>query len=125
MTGELSPPGTRSASTQGWAGHTYPIAPSGSGDPFAGFVASASRNPDHLDVFWVRPDGAVVTTWWDAAVAGGWHAEPPIAPPGSASVESRVTAVCRDELHVGVFWAGPHGTVRHTEWGPAGWPARA
>ena len=30
-------------------------------------VTSVGRTPNHLDVFWVGPDGAIASTWWDAA----------------------------------------------------------
>lgn len=109
------------AESDGWAGHSYVIAAAGSADPFGGAVAATCRNPGHIDVFWVRPDGAIVTTWWDATVAGGWHPATAITPPRSASLDSRIAVVCRDDLHVDVFWAGPDRSVRRTSWGPAGW----
>jgi len=41
------------------------------GKAAGGPVAVAARRPDHLDVFWVHPDGSINSTWWDANVAGG------------------------------------------------------
>jgi Trypsin len=46
---------------------------------------TVSRTPDHLDVFWVGPDGGVGTNWWDANVNNGqWNQPFPIAPPKAA-----------------------------------------
>jgi hypothetical protein len=64
-------------------GTPYPIATPGSAAP--GAVGVVSRNPDHLDVFWIGPDGGVGTTWWDAADGGQWGTPYPIATPGSAA----------------------------------------
>ena len=33
---------------------------------------AVARTPDHLDVFWVGPDGAIATQWWDGAPGANW-----------------------------------------------------
>ena len=54
----------------------------GRDDPFSyivvaaavGAVTAVARTPDHLDLFWVGPDGSVGTNWWDAhANNGAWN----------------------------------------------------
>jgi hypothetical protein len=60
-----------------------PVVPSqGNQQPSGNTV---SRTPDHLDVFWVGPDGGIGTNWWDANVDNGqWNQPFPIAPPKAA-----------------------------------------
>ncbi|MFE2560124.1 matrixin family metalloprotease, partial [Streptomyces sp. NPDC059352] len=45
----------------GWA-EVYSIASAGAAIP--GAVTAHSRNSDHMDVFWVGPDGSVRGNWW-------------------------------------------------------------
>ncbi|MFI6959779.1 hypothetical protein ACIBJI_40740 [Nocardia sp. NPDC050408] len=75
------------AAGHSWADHNaFPIAPPGSADP-ASPITSVGRLPHHLDVFWIRPDGAIATQWWDAAPDQGWNHEPfTITPAGEAPV---------------------------------------
>ena len=35
-------------------------------------IAAVGRTPNHLDVFWIGPDGAIASTWWDGAPGCGW-----------------------------------------------------
>ncbi|MEV4227855.1 hypothetical protein AB0J81_12280 [Streptomyces bobili] len=42
----------------------FAIAPAGSAKP--GALTAVSRFPEHLDVFWVGPDGGIGTTYWTA-----------------------------------------------------------
>jgi hypothetical protein len=44
-----------------WAA-PFPIAPRGHAAP--GAITAHSRHPDHIDVFWIGPDGGVGTTFW-------------------------------------------------------------
>ena len=67
----------------GWADHQpFAVAAPASASPGSplGLVA---RTPDHLDVFWIMPDGAIGSTWWDAAPHGAWgdHQQFVAAPP--------------------------------------------
>ena len=60
----------------------FEIAPAGSAESVTTVVA---RTPEHMDVFWVQPDGSVGTNWWDAGVNNGlWNTPFEIAPAGSA-----------------------------------------
>ena len=74
--------------------------------------------PNHLDVFWVGPDGAVATQWWDAAPGANWgdHRPFPITPPGAARAGSPLAAVARMPNHLDVFWVGPDGAVASQWW---------
>jgi hypothetical protein len=40
-----------------------------------------------MDVFWVGPDGAIGSTWWDGAPGASWgdHQPFPITPPEAAA----------------------------------------
>ena len=107
-----------------WGDHApYPITPPQAAQS-AG-LAGLSRRPDHLDVFWVGPDGAIGTTCWNAAPGQGWrdHEPFPITPPGAARQGSPVAVVARDPDHLDVFWIGPDGAIGSTHWNPApgGW----
>ena len=102
------------AAPGGW-GQPYPIAPPGAAAP--GGVACVSRFPNHLDVFWIGPDGGVGTNWWDAAAAK-WGDPYPIAPPGAAA-PGGVACVSRFPNHLDVFWIGPDGGVGTNWWDAA------
>ncbi|HEY3411005.1 MAG TPA: hypothetical protein VGK53_22800, partial [Propionicimonas sp.] len=110
----------------GWGDHQpFPITPPGAARADSPIVA-VSRTPDHMDVFWIGPDGAVGSTWWDAAPGSGWgdHQPFPITPPGAAGPGSGLTAVARTSDHLDVFWVGPDGGVGSTWWDSAagsGW----
>ncbi len=110
----------------GWADHQpFPIAPPGAAQPGSG-LAVVARTPSHLDVFWVGPDGAIGSTFWDAAAGFGWgdHQPFPITPPGAAQPGSWVAAVARTANHLDVFWVGPDGGIGSTFWDAAsgfGW----
>src|SRR6201996_9566009 len=90
----------------------FEIAPAGSA---AGAVTAVARTPDHLDLFWVGPDGSVGSNWWDAGANNGrWNTAFEIAPAGSAA--GAVTAVARTPDHLDLFWVGPDGSVGSNWW---------
>ncbi|MET0966740.1 MAG: papain-like cysteine protease family protein [Nakamurella sp.] len=89
----------------------FPIAPSG--HAVAGDACAVSRFREHLDVFWVGPDGGIGTTWWNAA--SGWAQPFPIAPPGHA-MYGAVSVVSRFREHLDVFWIGPDRGVGTNWW---------
>ncbi len=109
----------------GWGDHQpFPVTPPGAARPAS--VTAVARTPDHLDVFWIGPDGAVASQWWDAAPGSGWgeHQPFPITPPGAARPGSPVVAVARTPNHLDVFWIGPDGAVASQWWDAApgcGW----
>src|SRR6202035_322607 len=101
-------------------------------------IASVARDAGHMDVFWVAPDGSVMSTWWDqgsTAPPGGWGNPGrafAIAPAGFAQAGA-IASVARDAGHMVVFWVAPDGSVMSTWWDqgstarPGGWgnPGRA
>jgi hypothetical protein len=92
------------------------IAPVGSASAASGLAALA-RFRDHIDVFWVGGDGSVGSTWWDAGFnSGRWNTPFSLAPPGSATVTSPVSAVARTPDHIDVFWLGRDGSVNSNWW---------
>jgi hypothetical protein len=81
----------------------------------SGGLKAVTRTPEHMDVFWIGPDGSVSTNWWDANVNNGlWNTPFQIAPAGSASGE--VTVEARTPEHMDVFWIGPDGSVSTNWW---------
>jgi len=107
-----------SAAGQSWGDHQpFSATVSGAAVP-GGRVASIGRNPNHMDVFWVGPDGAIASTWWDAAPGCNWgdHQPFPITKPGAARAGSPVAAVSRNPNHMDVFWVGPDGAIASTWW---------
>ena len=97
----------------GWH-RPFPIAPPGAALP--GAIAAVSRLPEHLDVYWVGPDGGIGSTWWDARSDDGrWHRPFPIAPPGAA-LPGAIAAVSRLPEHLDVYWVGPDGGIGSTWW---------
>ena len=83
-----------------------------------GAVTAVARTPDHLDVFWVGPDGSVGSNWWDAGANNGrWNAAFEIVPAKAA--QGAVTAVARTPDHLDVFWVGPDGSVGSNWWDAA------
>jgi len=77
-----------------------------------------ARTPQHMDVFWVHPDGSINSTWWDANAAGGaWDPTRVFAAtaPGQALV-GPLGLVARASTHMDVFWVHPDGSINSTWW---------
>jgi hypothetical protein len=75
-------------------------------------VAAVTRFNGAVDVFWIGPDGAVVTTWFNPALdSGHWHTPFPITPPGAARANSPLAAVTRLNGLLDVYWIGPDGAI--------------
>jgi hypothetical protein len=81
-----------------------------------GAITAVAQSTDHLDVFWIRPDGAVGSNWWDATLDNGqWHEPFPVTP--SHSVQpGAVTAVSRKPGFLDVFWIAVDGAVGTNWW---------
>jgi hypothetical protein len=106
---------------QSWGDHQpFPVTPPGAAGPGSG-LTSVGRTPNHVDVFWVGPDAAIGSTWWDLAPHCNWsdHQPFPITPPGAARSGSPLAAAGRTHDHVDVFWIGPDGAVGSTWWDAA------
>ena len=77
----------RAGTGLGWADHgPFPIAPEDQRGPGSGLTVVA-RTQAHLDVFWIGPDNAVRTQWWDGGT--GTTAGPTIRLSGSPRPGSR------------------------------------
>jgi hypothetical protein len=85
--------------------------------PANGAVTVASRQQNHLDVFWTAPNGSVMSTWADSFVNNGsWNASFAVAPAGSASPGAMVAAATREANQIDVFWVSPAGAVMTASW---------
>ncbi len=88
------------------------------GKAAGGWVSVVARTPDHMDLFWVHPDGSINSTWWDANVAGGaWDPTRVFAAtaPGQAA-GGWVSVVARTPDHMDLFWVHPDGSINSTWW---------
>ena len=75
-------------------------------------VACVTRFKGAVDVFWIGPDGALATTWFNPDLdAGRWHTPFPITPPGAARPNSPLAAVTRLNGRLDVYYVGPDGAI--------------
>jgi hypothetical protein len=88
----------------------YPIPSAGAG------VSSCSREPNHIDIFWVGSDGKIYSSWWHAGdvwdnhvfqIPGNYPA--PISEPG-------ITSCAREPDHIDLFWACSDGKIYSSWW---------
>ena len=80
------------------------------------YVAAVARDPDKLDIFVVRTDGAVSTAAWDRTVANGaWRGWWSVAG-GQTTIGTPVTAVSRHPNKLDVFMVGKDGGVYTAAW---------
>jgi hypothetical protein len=104
------------------AGRAFTVPGSGTSMSAPTVVA---RTPDHLDVFWVDPNGSVKSTWWDASTGWNGGGSIDITAPGAAT-GAPITVVARATDHMDVFWINPDGSVSSTWWDAhedsGGWP---
>src|SRR5262249_50700182 len=82
-----------------WAENAFPISKphaARAGSP----VTAVARTPLHLDVFWVTPDGAIGTNWWDAGPHMGWadHTTFAITAPGAIHHDPAETLAAANHL---------------------------
>ncbi len=83
----------------------------------AGPVAALARTPNHMDLFWVHPDGSINSTWWDANVANGaWDPARVFAATAPSKAAGPVTVVARTPNHMDLFWVHPDGSINSTWW---------
>src|SRR5208283_3992891 len=97
---------------------THVFAATAPGKSAGGPVAVVARSPNHMDLFWVHPDGSINSTWWDATAANGaWdptHVFAATAPGKSAG--GPVAVVARSPNHMDLFWVHPDGSINSTWW---------
>ena len=77
------------------------IAPVGNAQD--GAICALSRSADHLDVFWIRPDGEVGSQWFDARSHPWDNAPFRIASSGTAK-KGLLSAVSIDGNRMDVLW---------------------
>ena len=77
----------------------------------------APRQPRHLDLFMTGTDGAVWSTWWEAAQ--GWQPWFLIHPEIKMHPKAAVTALWRDQ-HLDLFATGTDGAVWSAWWETSG-----
>jgi len=71
-------------------------------------VAAIARTANHLDVFWIAPDGSIYIAWWNASYDGGaWSAPSLIAESGSAVPGSTLCVVATSGASLALFWVAP------------------
>ena len=81
------------------------------------YVAAVARDPDKLDIFVVRTDGAVSTAAWDRNVANGaWRGWWSVAG-GQTTIGTPITVVSRHPNKLDVFMVGQDGGVYTAAWG--------
>jgi site-specific recombinase XerD len=68
----------------------FPIAPPGAAQP--GAISVVARQSDHLDVFWVGPDGGIGSTWWHAGERVRLHLKV-LSAPTTFSVDDMVAGI--------------------------------
>jgi hypothetical protein len=89
----------------------FPISPAGAARAGSA-LAAVTRLEGALDVFWIGPDGAVMTTWSNPKIdKAKWHDPFPISPPGAARAGSTLAVVTRLEGALDAFWIGPDGAI--------------
>lgn len=105
--------------TGNWIQHPhFMIAPPGSARPDSPLTAVA-KTSHHLDVFWVAPDGAVRSQWWDDRNSEGrWdqHEAFNVLPPGTVPPGDDLVSVSRIPTQVDLYWRSASGAVTSTFW---------
>jgi hypothetical protein len=89
-------------------------------DP-SGSLATISREAEHLDLFWINTQGAIVQTWWKNS--GNFTTPSNITNINVAHVKSGLAAVSRYPNSADVFWINNSGAIMQTYW-QAGSPFR-
>lgn len=96
-----------------WAAE-FSIAGPGSAMPTS--IVAIGQLAEHIDVFWVTPDGSIMSTWWDSVQT--WTAPFTIAGPGSSA--GAISAISREPGQLDVFWITPDGAIWTAWWRTGG-----
>lgn len=80
-------------------------------------LASLSRKPTTMEVWWVARDGSVQGA---CLYEGGSWQRYELAPAGSGSATAGIAAVSRDEGKMEVWWIAPDGSVQAAAWSEGG-----
>ena len=76
-------------------------------------TAIVNRESQHLDLFWVGPNGDINSLWWHQG--GPWSQPFTITAIGAAS-SGAIAAVARTSNHLDIFWVAPTGAVMSAWW---------
>ncbi len=79
----------------------------------SGRIASVSRIPGSMEVFWIGADGSVQDAFW---YEGNNWSRFELAPAGSASLTGGISVVSRIPGSMEVFWIGADGSVQDAFW---------
>lgn len=77
-----------------------------------GGISALSRNGNHIEVYWVAPNGAVMESWFN----NSWNPAIIISPAGSARTNGTIVAKARRPDHADVFWISPDGSLLSCWW---------
>ncbi|KAI9762645.1 MAG: hypothetical protein M4579_000263 [Chaenotheca gracillima] len=80
-----------------------------------GSVAAVSRIKDHMEVWWIAPNGSVHDAYRYSTQTPNWKTFE-LAPEGSADVKGGITAVTRAPGTMEVWWIGRSGSVEGAFW---------
>ncbi|PKW13080.1 hypothetical protein [Saccharopolyspora spinosa] len=94
---------------------TYDIAPDANSANAETGIAALSRRPDHMEIWWVTPDGAVKGAYWYEEPKAPWKLYE-IAPVGSASLKGHIAALSRRPDTMEIWWVAPDGAVKGACW---------
>jgi hypothetical protein len=75
-------------------------------------MAAISRSPEHLEVFYLTPLGALKNAWNYHGPGTPWSTGE-LVPAGSVSLRGGVSALSRRSDHMEVFWITPNGAVKN------------
>ncbi|MHA4811428.1 PLL family lectin [Flavitalea flava] len=79
-----------------------------------GCIASVSRIPNSMEIFWIGGDGSVWDAFWYEGMSQWERFQ--IAPPGMASQSGGIAAVSRIPNSLEIFWIGADGSVWDAFW---------
>ena len=104
LSGRMTHPGFN------WRDHP-PFAITPPGAAAGSHLAAVDRTPNNLDVFWVRPDGAIGTQWWVGKPGLNWGDHQPftITPPGAAMTQADILVSLRQ---IGIDFSVPEKDLR-------------
>ena len=77
-------------------------------------VTAMNRTSTHVDVFWLSPDGTVMTSYFQSG--GQWNKPFAISSAGAAHAKSGFSAVARVNYHVDVFWVDGKNSLATNWW---------
>lgn len=115
-TGSIIQSTPRQSEDSRWRLSTVTSVPNAAADGLS--LTTFSRGPDHLEVAWISPDGAINGASWHPGEKQ-WKPHPkPIAPTGSASTEAggRIVGRARSPSVMHLWWIRPEESIETAQW---------